>query len=89
MVRRLLVSTFLADRLPQTVRNLWFDGSLFKPSTGRSAATFLFTRDGLLRGNLAGWRAYRSPGFHPSQHDATLAERWLRDNAAVFSVVSG
>jgi hypothetical protein len=86
-VFRYVTVTFLTDVLRQTVRNLWHDGSLFRWSTWRSASTLLFAPDGMIRGNLGGWRDYLSPTFHPSQHDATLSQHWLRDNAAQFAVV--
>jgi predicted metal-dependent hydrolase len=47
----------------------------------------LFTREGLLRGNLALWRDYLRADFHPSQHDAERSQQWLLDNRALFSVV--
>lgn len=78
---------FLWDLLRQTLRNLWHDGSLFEWSTWRSAAKLLFARDGMLRANLAGWRAYRAENFHPSQHDPARALAWLRENESEFSVV--
>lgn len=79
--------TFLTDVLRQTVRNLWHDGSLFKWSTWRSAATVLFAKDGIIRGNVRGWRDYLSPDFHPSQHDASRSAQWLREHADQFRIV--
>jgi len=84
---RYITITFLSDVLRQTVRNLWHDGSLLRWSTWRSGAKLLFARDGLLRGNYAGWRDYLRPDFHPSQHDASRSAQWLRDNQTQFSVV--
>jgi predicted metal-dependent hydrolase len=86
-VFRYITTTFLGDVLRQTVRNLWHDGCLFKLGTWRSAARLLFARDGLIRGNLGLWRDYLRPDFHPSQHDAAMSQRWLRDNAQQFTVV--
>lgn len=79
--------TFFADLLRQTVRNLWHDGSLFRPSTWGSAWRMFFGEDGLIRGNLATWRDYKSPDFHPTDHDATRSAQWLRDHADAFAVV--
>ncbi len=75
------------DLLRQTVRNLWHDGSLFRPSTWRSAARLLFAKDGMIRGNTALWKAYQAPDFHPRQQDTTHAVRWLHDNQAGYRVV--
>jgi predicted metal-dependent hydrolase len=58
-----------------------------KTSTWRSAYRLLFARDGLLRGNVALWRDYLRPDFHPSQHDASQSQRWLRENSALYAVV--
>ena len=79
---------FLTDLLRQTARNLWHDGALLKWTTWRSAGRLLFSRDGLIRGNVAHWRDYLQRDFHPKQHDAARAQQWLRDHAAQFSVVA-
>lgn len=84
---RYVTVVFLSDLLRQTLRNLWHDRSLLAWSTWRSAARLLFSRDGMLRGNYGLWRAYVAPEFHPSQQDASTAQRWLRANAAQFAVV--
>ena len=84
---RTITVIFLTDVLRQTVRNLWHDGSLFNWSTWRSGATMLFSKSGIIRSNVGLWRDYLAPGFHPSQHDASLGEQWLRDNSAQFAVV--
>lgn len=84
---RWITVTFLADVTRQTVRNLWHDRAVFRPSTWTSAARYLFSRDGFVRGNLAAWRAYTRPDFHPSQGDTTLGERWLATHADRYSVV--
>lgn len=84
---RYVTVVFLSDILRQTVRNLWHDGSLFQWRTWRSCATLLFAKNGMLRGNVAHWRAYLSPDFHPDQQDASLSIAWLRENTAQFSVV--
>ncbi len=86
-VFRAVTVIFLTDLLRQTVRNLWHDGCLFKWSTWRSAAKLLFSRNGLIRGNLGLWRDYLRADFHPSQHDAERSQHWLQDNRAQFSVV--
>jgi predicted metal-dependent hydrolase len=79
---------FMFDLLRQTVRNLWHDGALFKPSTWRSAANLLFSKDGMMRGNVAQWRDYLREDFHPEQHDASRSQAWLRDNTRHFTPVS-
>ena len=84
---RLVTWTFAMDMTRQTVRNLWHDGSLFRWSTWRSAATLLFARDGMIRGNYRMWAAYQSPNFHPRQQDTSRSVRWLQDNQDRFSVV--
>ncbi len=86
-VFKYITATFLYDVSCQTVRNLWHDGSLFHWRSWRSAATMLFGRDGLIRGNYGLWKAYFAPDFHPSQQPASQSQRWLRDNAGQFVVV--
>ncbi len=79
---------FITDVLRQTARNLWHDGELLRWRTWRSATRFFFGKHGLVRQTFGPWRAYFKPGFHPSQQDAQEAVDWLRENAAVFSVVA-
>lgn len=85
---RRVTMVFLSDLARQTVANLRHEGQFWKLSTWRSAAHILLGRDGLLRSNLASWRAYFRADFHPAQHDSGLAERWLRDNTTAFEPVS-
>lgn len=85
---RRVTMIFLSDLARQTVANLRHEGQLWKLSTWRSAARILLGRDGLLRSNLASWRAYFRADFHPSQHDSDLAGRWLADNSATFEPVN-
>jgi len=86
-VFRYITLVFLTDVLRQTLRNLWHDGSFFSWRTWCSGAKFLFSGDGLIRGNYRAWCDYFSADFHPSQHDASKSAKWLSDNAAQFSVV--
>jgi predicted metal-dependent hydrolase len=86
-VFRYVTWTFLGDVLRQTVRNLWQDASLFRWGTWKSGWKLLMARDGMFRSSHGLWRDYLSPGFHPSQHEETLAAQWLQDNQRQFSVV--
>lgn len=78
---------FVLDIGRQTLRNLWHDGALLRPATWTSAARFLFGRDGFVRGNVAAWRAYLRPDFHPSQGAADLGPRWLALHHDRYTVV--
>lgn len=84
---RIVTLHFLSDVFRQTIRNLWHDGELFRPRTWRSGWQLLFARGGLLRSIYRPWKRYFEPGFHPSQQDASAAERWLRENGASYTVV--
>jgi predicted metal-dependent hydrolase len=84
---RYITVIFLWDLMRQTVINLWHDGSLFKWDTWRSGARLLLSRDGILRGNLGPWRDYFARSFHPTQHDASLSQQWLREHTAHYSAV--
>jgi predicted metal-dependent hydrolase len=86
-VFKIISFLFLTDVLRQTVRNLWQDKALFKLSTWRSGWKLLMAPDGMLRGNVALWRDYLAPDFHPSQHDGSRGLKWLQDNAAAYSLV--
>jgi hypothetical protein len=79
---------FMFDLMRQTVRNLWHDRALFRLSTWRSCAKLLFSKDGMMRGNVAQWRDYLREDFHPEQHDASRSHAWLRDNTRHFTPVS-
>ena len=84
---RYITITFFSDVARQTVRNLWHDKALFRWSTWRSAASFLFGTRGLISSNRAQWREYLREDFHPGQQDGARSEQWLRDNSAQFTVV--
>ncbi len=86
-VFKYITAVFLNDVLRQTVRNLWHDGSLFHWSSWRGAWRLWFAPGSIVRGNYRLWRDYLAPDFHPSQHPAELAQRWLQDNADQFTVV--
>lgn len=79
---------FMSDLARQIAANLRHEGQLWKWTTWKSGACILLSRDGLIRGNLQRWRGYFRSDFHPSQHDSGLAERWLRDNQALFTPVA-
>jgi uncharacterized protein len=87
-VFKVVTFLFLTDLIRQTVRNLWQDKCLFNPSTWRSAWRLLFARDGMLRGNVALWRDYLRPDFHPSQHGATHGLQWLNAHHDAYTVVA-
>jgi uncharacterized protein len=83
---------FVIDTTRQTVNNLWHDGTLFKPSTWWSAATFFFGRPS----KGGGWvwltalptLAYLKADFHPSQHDSrALVQGYAQAHAADWTVV--
>lgn len=78
---------FLTDTLRQTVDNLRRDGTLWKWSTWKSAASYLFGKRGLVRQTYAPWREYLRRDFHPSQQESGLSQRWLEDNRQAYTPV--
>lgn len=78
---------FLLEVMRQTVLNLWHDGSWWRVSTWISGWKLLLSRDGLLRGNHAQWKAYMQPDFHPQQQDDALSRSWLRAHQDQFVTV--
>jgi predicted metal-dependent hydrolase len=85
---RIVTFHFLTDVFRQTLRNLRHDGVLWRASTWRAGWRFLLGRDGLLRQVLRPWRDYFRADFHPREQDTGPGERWLRENAQSFAVVS-
>jgi len=75
---------FAKDVLSQTVSNLKRDGTLWKRSTWRSAASMLLGRRGFARQMFGAWKDYMRADFHPGQHDAAASRRWLNDNQDRF-----
>ena len=71
----------------QTDCNLRCDGTLWKWSTFRSGASYLFGQRGLIRQTFKPWRDYLRRDFHPRQQDSSASARWLRDNSATFRPV--
>jgi predicted metal-dependent hydrolase len=78
---------FLGDTLRQTVNNLRQDGTLWKWSTWKSAAGYLFGQRGLVRECYKPWREYFRRDFHPNQQESDLSRRWLADNTANYTEV--
>jgi predicted metal-dependent hydrolase len=78
---------FLSDVLRQTVHNLKRDGTLWRWSTWRSAARYLFGKHGMVREVFPAWRAYKRKDFHPSQQESELSRQWLATNTAAFTPV--
>ena len=78
---------FTIDLCRQTLANLERDGTLFRLSTWRSAASLLFGRRGLVSTTLRPWARYLRRDFHPLQHPDTAARRWLLEHADSYAVV--
>ncbi|HUR90757.1 MAG TPA: metal-dependent hydrolase [Ramlibacter sp.] len=78
---------FLTDTLRQTIVNLRCDGTLWKWTTWKSAASYLFGRRGLVRGNYRAWREYFHRDFHPRQQDTSASQDWLRAHGDAFTPV--
>jgi uncharacterized protein len=84
---RRITRMFLVDTLRQTVNNLSRDGTLWKCSTWKSAASYLFGKRGLIRLTYKPWRDYLRPDFHPSQQDASVSRTWLAEHRNQYSIV--
>lgn len=80
---------FLLDTLRQTVNNLRREGLLWKWSTWKGAADYLFGQRGLVRQTYRPWREYFRKDFHPSQQDSSASVRWLAENTSQFVPVGG
>ena len=89
LVFKVSLRAFAIDLLRQTLRNLWHDGTWWRPGTWVHGARFLFGRNGFITRSVGPWRLYLQPGFHPSQGDGAPAERWLAANAALAPPVRG
>ena len=79
--------TFVLDTLRQTANNLYREGMLFRWSTTRSAARFLFGGRGLVRQTAGPWKRYLRSDFHPSQQDNGASRRWLVEHQHQYAVV--
>jgi predicted metal-dependent hydrolase len=86
---RIVTAYFLTDLARQTLDNLRRDGTLWRWSTWRSAASFLFGRDGMARCSFAPWRRYFAADFHPSEQSDTPAREWLAGHAGAWAPVRG
>ncbi len=84
---RRVTIVFLGDTLRQTIANLQRVGTLWKWSTWKSAASYLFGKRGLVRETWRPWREYKRRDFHPSQLDNELSRRWLAGNRERYSLV--
>jgi hypothetical protein len=84
---RRITTIFLGDVIRQTIHNLRRDGTLWKWSTWKSAASYLFGKRGLVRQTYGPWREYFRRDFHPLQQDSSASERWLAQHADLFMPV--
>ena len=85
---RVVTRNFAIDLARQTLRNLWTDGTWWRPSTWIQGWQLLFGATGLIGGaSREAWRRYLREDFHPAQADALAAERWLVVNAALAPAV--
>ncbi|RYF17166.1 MAG: metal-dependent hydrolase [Comamonadaceae bacterium] len=75
---------FLTDALRQTVSNLRRDGTLWKWSTWRSGASYLFGKRGLVTLTYKPWKEYFRRDFHPMQQDSSASVRWLETHGDKF-----
>lgn len=78
---------FAVDLLRQTLRNLWHDGTWWRPSTWVQGARFLFGQHGFITCSIKPWRGYLRPGFHPAQGDDRAAQHWLAEHAHIAPAV--
>ncbi|HEY8049910.1 MAG TPA: metal-dependent hydrolase [Ramlibacter sp.] len=78
---------FLSDVIRQTIDNLRRDGTLWRWSTWKSAASYLFGRRGLVRQNYRPWREYFRRDFHPRQQDSSASQRWFAEHGDAFVAV--
>jgi predicted metal-dependent hydrolase len=81
---RRITLMLVMDIARQTVNNLHHDGTLWKFSTWKSAASYLFGKRGLVRHIYRPWREYLRRDFHPRQQDSTASQRWLEQNSASY-----
>lgn len=84
---RIVTLNFIVDALRQTVRNLWHDGTWWRPGTWAGGARLLFGRNGLVRQLRGPWKAYLREDFHPVQGDDRAARDWLAQNQQAWRPV--
>lgn len=84
---RRVTTIFLGDTVRQTLNNLRRDGTLWKWSTWKSAASYLFGKRGLVRQTYRPWRDYLRADFHPGQQDSSHSQRWLADHSDRYTPV--
>ena len=84
---RRITIIFLREVFFQTLGNLKQDGTLWRWRTWKSAGSFLFGGQGLVRSTWKTWREYFRRDFHPSQLQSDLSQRWLETNGANYKVV--
>jgi len=84
---RLVTRSFALDLTRQTLRNLWVDGTWWRPSTWVQGWRLLFGAKGLVSSSRQAWRRYLREDFHPDQADGTASQAWLREHAALVPPV--
>ncbi len=74
------------EMLARTLYMLWVDGVLFRKGTLSNGWSFLFGRNGLLRGHARDYTAWFRRGFHPNEiDDRPLIDAWNRERTTLTS----
>jgi len=74
---RISMMIFIKNVGTVTVRILKHDKNLWRWKTLKSVLKFLFSKQGLVRMHLPGYRAYFQEGFHPWDEDSRqILNRW-------------
>ena len=79
---------FTLDASRQTLRNLWDDRTLHRPSTWLAAARFLLGRHGLVWRITLPLMNYRRRDFHPNESgNPGLSPQWLSSHRSSWTAV--
>jgi hypothetical protein len=78
---------FVSESLRQTLLNLKRDGTLWKWSTWRSAASYLFGKRGMVRCVYGPWKEYFRKDFHPAQIGTDASRKWFAEHGDRFMPV--
>lgn len=84
---QVVTRSFALDLTRQTLRNLWDDGSWWRPSTWVQGWRLLFGPKGFVSCGREPWRRYLRADFHPDQADGSASQAWLQAHAALVPPV--
>lgn len=75
------------DILRQTMINLYYSKSLFKLKTWKDFYKYVLSKNGILRSNYHGWKAFFRDDYNPENYNPEASQSWLIKHKNLYDIV--